>query len=176
MDLNRIQQALIGAELDGWLFYDFRGSDPLAASILGLDAAAHTTRRWFYFVPARGEPTRIVHSIERGALDAVPGRKLVYLPWQQLHELVKQTLAGAKRVLMQFSPMNAIPYVSRVDAGTIELVRSCGVEIASSADLVAKFEATWSDEQYQTHLYAADKIGRLIDDTFAEIGRRVRAN
>jgi len=175
MDLNRIQDALAAAGLDGWLFYDFRGSDPLAASILGLDPAAHTTRRWFYFVPARGEPTRIVHSIERGSLDAVPGPKLVYLPWQQLHEHVKNTLAGTKRIAMQYSPMNAIPYVSRVDAGTVELVRSCGVEIISSADLVAQFEATWTDEQFATHQFAADKISRLIDDTFAEIGRRVRA-
>jgi Xaa-Pro aminopeptidase len=175
MDLNQIQEALAQAGLDGWLFYDFRGSDPLAASILGLDPAAHTTRRWFYFVPARGEPTRIVHSIERGSLDAVPGRKLVYLPWQQLHEHVKSALGGAKRIAMQYSPMNSIPYVSRVDAGTIELVRTCGVEIISSADLVAQFEATWTGEQFHTHQYAADKISRLIDDTFAEIGRRVRA-
>jgi Xaa-Pro aminopeptidase len=175
MDVTGVQAALVDARVDGWLFYDFRGSDPLAASILGLDPAAHTTRRWFYFVPARGEPTRIVHAIERGALDAVPGRKLVYLPWQQLHDHVKNALGGAQRVAMQYSPMNAIPYVSRVDAGTIELVRSCGVEIVSSADLVARFEATWSDEQFATHQFAADKISRLIDDTFAEIGRRVRA-
>src|SRR5262245_12693650 len=164
MDVHRIQDALAASGLDGWLFYDFRGSDPLAASILGLDPAAHTTRRWFYFVPASGEPTRIVHSIERGSLDPVPGRKLVYLPWQQLHEHVKNTLAGAKRIAMQYSPMNAIPYVSRVDAGTIELVRSCGIEIISSADLVAQFEATWNDAQFQTHQVAADKISRLIDD------------
>jgi Xaa-Pro aminopeptidase len=174
IELTTIQQALQDAGLDGWLFYDFRGSDPLAASILGLDSTGHTTRRWFYFVPSRGEPTRIVHSIEREALDAVPGRKLVYLPWQQLQEHVKNTLTGAARVAMQYSPMNAIPYVSRVDAGTIELIRSCGVEITSSADLVARFEATCSDEQFQTHLFAADKISRLIDDTFAEIARRVR--
>jgi Xaa-Pro aminopeptidase len=159
--------------LDGWLFYDFRGSDPLAASILGLEPTAHTTRRWFYFVPARGEPTRIVHSIERGALDAVTGRKLVYLPWQQLHQHLKNTLDGSIRIAMQYSPMNAIPYVSRVDAGTVELVRSCDVQPVSSADLVAQFEATWTDQQFQTHQFAADKISRLIDDTFAEIGRRV---
>src|SRR5437867_9153889 len=107
MELAKIQQAIRSAGLDGWLFYDFRGSDPLAASILGLDFAAHTTRRWFYYIPASGEPTRIVHSIERGSLDAVPGRKLVYLPWQQLHEHLCGTLAGAKRIAMQYSPMNA---------------------------------------------------------------------
>jgi Xaa-Pro aminopeptidase len=174
MDIAGIQQALIDAGLDGWLFCDFRGSDPLAASILGLDPRAHTTRRWFYFVPARGGPTRVVHSIERGSLDAVPGRKLIYLPWQQLHEHLRATLAGSRRVAMQYSPMNAIPYVARVDAGTIELVRSCGVEVVSSADLVARFEATWTDAQLASHHYAADKISRLIDDTFAEIGRRAR--
>jgi Xaa-Pro dipeptidase len=174
MDLTQIQQALREAGVDGWLFYDFRGSDPLAASILGLDPTSHSTRRWFYYVPATGEPTRVVHSIERGALDAVPGRKVVYLPWQQLHGHLKTTLAGARRVVMQYSPMNSIPYVSRVDAGTIELVKSCGVEIISSADLVARFEATWTEQQFETHCFAADRIGRLIDDTFAEIGRRVR--
>src|SRR5712691_3331351 len=119
MDLARIQQALRDAGTDGWLFYDFRGSDPIAANILGLDPAAHSTRRWFYFVPASGEPTRILHSIERDALDAVPGRRLVYLPWQQLHEHLRSTLAGARRVAMQYSPINAIPYVARVDAGTV---------------------------------------------------------
>ena len=174
MDLSQLQSALTAAGLDGWLFADFRGSDPLAIGILGLDPTAHTTRRWFYFVPASGEPTRIVHSIERGSLDAVPGHKLVYLPWQQLHEHLRNTLVGSKRVAMQYSPLNAIPYVARVDAGTIELVRSFGVEVVSSADLVAKFEATWNDEQFATHLFAAEKIGRLIDEAFAEIARRVR--
>lgn len=174
MELDRLQQALCDAGFDGWLFYDFRGSDPLAAGILGLDPAAHRTRRWFYYVPARGEPTRIVHAIETGALDGLPGRRLVYLPWTQLHDFVRATLAGAKRVAMQYSPMSAIPYVSRVDAGTVELVRSCGVEVGSSADLAQQFEVVWSDADYQSHLFAAERIGRLIDDTFAEIGRRVR--
>ena len=113
MDIQQLRKALAESGLDGWLFYDFRGSDPLATSILGLDSGAHTTRRWFYYVPARGEATRIVHAIERGSLDAVPGRKLVYLPWQQLHDHLRQTLAGASRIAMQYSPMNAIPYVSR---------------------------------------------------------------
>ena len=161
MDLARIQQALCDAGIDGWLFYDFRGSDPIAASILGLDTAAHTTRRWFYFVPASGEPTRIVHSIERSSLDTVPGRKLVYLPWQQLHEHLRSTLSGSRRVAMQYSAMNAIPYVARVDAGTVELVRSCGVEVVSSADLVQQFEAVWSDAQFQTHLIQVNTPDRV---------------
>ncbi len=176
MDVIAIQQALRTAKLDGWLFYDFRGSDPLSYSILGLNPQGHFTRRWYYFVPAKGEPTRIVHAIERGALDALPGRQLVYLPWQQLHEHLRDAISGAERVAMQYSPNNAIPYVSRVDAGTVEFIRSLGIDIVSSADLVAQFEATWTADQLATHHTAARAIDPLIDETFAEIGQRLRNN
>ena len=174
MDLCRIQDALSKSGLDGWLFYDFRGSDPLAASILQLDPKSHTTRRWFYYIPSQGEPTGIVHAIERTVLDFLPGRKLVYLPWRQLEEHLGNTIAGARQVAMQYSPRNAVPYVSRVDAGTLELVRSNSVEVVSSADLVQQFEAVLTQEQFQTHIYAAESVSQLMDDTFAEIGCRVR--
>lgn len=175
LDLARIQEALGAAGLDGWLFYDFRGSDPVAASVLGLDPARHTTRRWLYFIPARGEPVKLVHAIERGALDRLPGRKRVYLPWTQLEEELRQALSGARRVAMQYSPRGAIPTMSRVDAGTVELVRSLGPEVVSSADLAQEFEAVWSEEQLRSHHWAAERVGRLVDETFAEIGRRVRS-
>ena len=175
MNLERIQSALRDMSLDGWLFYSFRGSDPIGINILGLHEG-HATRRWFYYVPATGEPTRIVHSIEREALDSLPGRKLVYLPWGQLHEHVRETLAGARQVAMQYSPMNAIPYLSRVDAGTVELVRSFGVEVVSSADLVQEFEAVMRPEQLQSHLDAAKIMRGIVDTTYAEVARRLRAN
>lgn len=179
--IETIQQALKEADLDGWLFYSFRGSDPIAANILGTGGEGHiATRRWFYLVPQSGEPTRIVHSIERDVLDHLPGKKLIYLPWQQLHEHLKSSLtaltgARAPRLAMQYSPGAAIPYLSRVDAGTIELIRSFGVEIVSSANLVQQFESAWGDEQLAMHEEAARGLYDIVKDAFAEIGNRVNA-
>jgi Xaa-Pro dipeptidase len=187
--VREIQAALREARLDGWLFYDFRGSDPWAYRILKLDQRGITTRRWFYYIPATGEPVKMVHSIERGKLDQLPGKRLVFLPWPQLHEFLRQTLTGqantrtrgrrmptgVPRIAMQYSPNNDIPYMSRVDAGTIELIRSFGVEIMPSADLVQRFEAALTEEQRASHMEAADKIHRIIMDGFTEIARRIRA-
>jgi Xaa-Pro aminopeptidase len=178
-----IQAALRKAGLDGWLFYDFRKSDPLAYRILQLHLHNITSRRWCYYVPATGEPTKIVHAIEREKLDTLPGRKTVYLPWQQLHAALREALTGAaegdgggRHVAMQYSPENAIPYLSRVDAGMIELVRSFGVEPVTSADLVQVFEAVWTPEQKRTHDVAANNIHQIIQDAFAEVARRIRAD
>jgi len=180
-----IQAALREANLDGWLFYDFRRSDPLAYRILRLPAAGVTTRRWFYYVPVVGQPVRVVHSIERFRLDALPGRKIIYRSWEELRAAVRDALASGglqnkrvvlRKIAMQYSPMGDIPYVARVDAGTVELVRSMpGVSVVTSADLVQQFEATLTPEQLATHREAADKIHRVIMDAFAEIARRVRA-
>jgi Xaa-Pro aminopeptidase len=161
----------------------------LAYRILKLDQRGITTRRWFYYVPATGEPVKLVHSIERGKLDAMPGKKLIFLPWQQLHAYLRETLTGqagnqprrgkragvARRIAMQYSPNNDIPYMSRVDGGTIELIRSFGVEVVPSADLVQRFEAAMTDEQKASHMEAADKIHRIIMEGFGEIARRIRA-
>ncbi|HKR02708.1 MAG TPA: M24 family metallopeptidase [Pyrinomonadaceae bacterium] len=196
--VEAIQAALREAKLDGWLFYDFRGSDPLAYRILKLDVRGITTRRWFYYIPATGEPVKLVHSIERDKLDRLPGRKLIYLPWEQLHQFLRETLTagstgggglvhtqrgkmrvyyrrGPGRIAMQYSPNNDIPYMSRVDAGTIELIRSFGVEPVTSADLVQQFEAAWTPAQLQMHNEASDKIHRIIMQAFDEIARRIRA-
>jgi Xaa-Pro aminopeptidase len=154
-DLAKIQSALRQFNLDGWLIYDFRGSNLLARRVVGFRDDQMGSRRWFYFVPASGKPHKLVHRIESGALDHLPGEKTVYLRWQELEAGVAQLVAGAKRVAMEYSPRNANPYVSRVDAGTVELVRSCGVEVVSSGDLVQQFEATWDDEQIAMHLEAA---------------------
>ena len=180
-----IQKALQGAKLDGWLFYDFRGSDPLAPRILKLGEHASGSRRWFYYIPSQGEPTKIVHSIERGKLDALPGKRVVYRGWEELNALVAGAIHGPaqdrprngakKRVAMQYSPLNDIPYISRVDAGTIELVRSFGAEVVTSAELVQQFEAVLSPEQKQSHVEGSDKLHRVLMDAFAEIGRNIRA-
>jgi Xaa-Pro aminopeptidase len=191
--VTEIQTALRAAKLDGWLFYDFRGSDPLAPRILKLGDHASGSRRWFYYIPASGEPTKIVHSIERNKLDALPGKRLVYRGWQEQHSQLRETLSpGAttvspapgkeksdhksSRIAMQYSPMNDIPYMSRVDAGTIELVRSCGGEPVTSAELVQQFEAVWTPAQKQSHIEASDKTHRIIMEAFAEIARSIRAN
>lgn len=174
--ITTIQEALRSEGVDGWLFYCFRGSDPISENVLGLDRSQLMTRRWSYFVPAEGEPQKVVHAIESWVLDSLPGRKRVYLRWEALHEELRAAMDGAQRVAMQYSPMNAIPYISRVDAGTVELVRSFGIEVVSSADLVQRFEAVWTDQQLQTHLYAARNLREIIDVAFAEVGRRIRAD
>ncbi|MDT7780832.1 MAG: hypothetical protein QOC99_3344 [Acidobacteriota bacterium] len=179
--VSDIQGALKEAGLSGWLFYDFRQSDPLAYRILKLDPKQFSTRRWFYFVPATGEPTRINHAIEQGKLDALPGRRLIYSSWERLHEHLRDVLTAAANgsgasIAMQYSPENSIPYISRVDAGTIELVRSLGVEPVTSADLVQLFEAVWTREQYDSHIKAADNIHRIIQEAFAEVARRIKAD
>jgi Xaa-Pro dipeptidase len=176
-----IQAALRDAKLDGWLFYDFRHSDPLAYRILKLDEKMFASRRWFYYIPASGEPVKIVQSIEQLKLDSLPGRKVVFRGWQELHARLKEVLSpaakGSKhRIAMQYSPMNDIPYISRVDAGTIELIRSFGVEPVTSAELVQRFEAVFSPEQHQMHVEASDKMHRIIQDAFAEIARRIGAD
>ncbi|HSO76674.1 MAG TPA: M24 family metallopeptidase [Blastocatellia bacterium] len=179
--IEAIQQALKDADLDGWLFYSFRGSDPIAANILGMPTEGHmATRRWFYLVPQSGEPVRILHSIERDVLDHLPGKKIIYLPWQQLHSVLKTELTGltgkrVPRLAMQYSPDAAIPYLSRVDAGTIELIRSFGVDIVTSADLVQLFEAAWNDSQLDMHEEAARGLYASVHEAFAEIGRRIKA-
>lgn len=154
-DLSAIQAALRQFQLDGWLIYDFRGLNVLARRIVQLPADQMGSRRWFYFIPASGQPQKLVHRIESGALDHLPGEKTVYLKWQELEAGVGKLVRGAKRVAMEYSPRNAIPYVSRVDAGTVELVRSFGMEIVSSGDLIQQFEAVWDDEQIAMHLAAA---------------------
>ncbi|HYV05547.1 MAG TPA: Xaa-Pro peptidase family protein [Blastocatellia bacterium] len=180
--IEAIQQALKDADLDGWLFYSFRGSDPIAANILSMPTEGHmATRRWFYLVPRSGEPTRILHSIERDVLDHLPGKKIIYLPWQQLHGILKGELTGltdkrVPRLAMQYSPDAAIPYLSRVDAGTIELIRSFGIDIVTSADLVQRFEAAWNDEQLSMHEEAARGLYASVHEAFAEIGRRMKSD
>ena len=167
--LSDIQEALRHEPVDGWLFYDFRGSDPLAYRILGLDATTISTRRWYYFIPTHGEPVGIVSSVEPRRLDVLPGQKKVFLSWQQLHAALAETLQGRRRIAMQYSPGNAIPYVSRVDAGTIELIRQFGVEIVSAADLVQRFEAVWTEAQWESHLRAAKGVRETVDEAFAYI-------
>ncbi|HET7105105.1 MAG TPA: M24 family metallopeptidase [Terracidiphilus sp.] len=174
MTLETIQAALLKAGLDGWLFYDHHHRDPIAERILGLDPQAHVSRRWYYYVPADDEPRKLVHRIEAGRLDALPGTKGLYASWQELARGLEAMLQGSRRIAMQYSPNNAIMYVSMVDAGTVEFVRGLGKQIESSADLVSQFEAVLSDEQMSSHAEAQKAIDEILEAGWAEMGRRLR--
>jgi Xaa-Pro aminopeptidase len=171
--IQAMQTALREAGLDGWLFADFRGSDPLAYRILKLPSASLLSRRWYYLIPATGDPVKLVHRIEAHSLDVLPGQTLYYAAWTELHAQLHAMLAGRRRIAMQYSPLNAIPYVARVDAGTVELVRRAGVEVVTSADLMQRFEAVWSPRQWEAHQEAARLLRRIIDEAFAYIRQEV---
>jgi Xaa-Pro aminopeptidase len=173
MNVSAIQAALRERKIDAWLFYDHHHRDPIAYRVLGLPTSLMVTRRWFYLIPAQGEPAKLVHKIEAGHLDSLPGSKRVYSGWQELFGQLKEFLAGHTTIAMQYSPNNLVFTVSLVDAGTIDLVRSMGKNVVSAADLIAQFEATWTDEQIQTHFAARDAVDKITTAAFAEIGRRV---
>ena len=172
--IAEIQAALREATgLDGWLFYDFRGSDPLAYRVLLLDPSRHVTRRWYYWIPATGEPVKLVHRIEPHVLDELPGQAQPYVAWEHQRALLASLLRGRRRIAMQYSPLNAVPYVSRVDAGTVDLIRSFGLEVVTSADLVQQFEAVWTDEQLESHRYAVVALRRIVDEAFAHVASAI---
>ena len=173
VDISEMQKDLRGARLDGWLFCDFRGRDPIAHRILGLPPGMRT-RRWFYFVPAKGKPKKLVHKIEAQSLAAVPGETLYYAGQEELRGNLKKAIGKSKSVAMQYSPNNAIPYVAMVDAGTVELVRSLGPKVFTSADLVQKYEACWSQEQLESHLAAGRIIDRIVRDAFGYAAKCVK--
>jgi len=174
MNLEAIQAGIREAGFDGWLFYDHHHRDPIAAGILGLDPKAHITRRWYYFIPAHGDPRKLVHRIEQFRLDTLPGAKALYSSWQELHAGIEAMLFDARTIAMQYSPNNAIMYVSMVDAGTVEFLRSLGKQIVSSADLVSHFEAVLSEEQIASHGVAQVAIDSILAEAWLEIGRRLR--
>jgi Xaa-Pro aminopeptidase len=174
MNIQAIQTAIREAGLDGWLFYDHHHRDSIAGRILGLDEKAHVTRRWYYFVPAAGEPRKLVHRIEQARLDTLPGTKAMYSSWQELASGLEAMLTGARTLAMQYSPNNAIMYVSMVDAGTVEFLRGLGKQIVSSADMVSQFEATLSPEQVASHVTAQRAIDVILAEGWKQIGNRLR--
>src|SRR5882757_9230167 len=174
MDLAAIQAALRERNIDGWLFYDHHHRDPIAYRVLGLPQKLMVTRRWFYLIPAEGEPLKLVHKIEAGHLDSLPGSKMQYAGWQELFANIKVILKNYRDIAMQYSPNNLVFTISLVDGGTIDLVRGLGKNVVSSCDLVALFEATLTDEQIKSHFAARDAIDGITATAFQEIGRRVR--
>jgi Xaa-Pro aminopeptidase len=176
LPIEAVQQALRDEGVDAWLLYDFHGSNPIATRLAGLDRSGKlATRRWYYLIPAQGAPRGLVHAIERHNLDELPGEKRPYSGRQQLDAGLRDLLAGLKRVAMEYSPGNNIPYLSRVDAGTVESVRQSGIEVVSSGDLVQRFEAIWTDEVYQTHVSASERLYEVKDRAFELIRERMRS-
>lgn len=173
--IQQIQNELAKNSLDGWLFYDFRGTNILMRRILRLPDKQVLTRRYLYYVPAIGEPVKIVNKIEAGNLDTLPGEKRVYSSWQDYEMAIHQTLPRGSRIAMEYSPKNMIPYVSRVDAGTIDMVREFGVEVVSSADLVQLFEAVWDDFKWETHQRASKLVIEAKDEAFNFIREKITA-
>jgi Xaa-Pro dipeptidase len=173
MNLDAIQEALRHNGVDGWLFYDHHRRDPLAYRILGLPSGLNPTRRWFYFIPSQGEPRALAHRIEPHSLNSLPGTRRHYSRWAELSDEITALIAGSRRVAMQYSPNNAVPYVGMVDSGTVEFVRSFGVEVVTSADLVQLFEARWSDAQLEMHLEAGRRMDRIRAAAFDLIRERL---
>ena len=174
MNLSELQEAIRAEGLDGWLFFDHHHRDPLAYRILGLSETLHVTRRWYYFIPAQGDPRKLVHRIEAGHLDNLPGTKQAYSRWQEHREGLAELLQGAKRIAMQYSPECAIFYVSLVDAGTLEIVRALNIEVVSSADMIQHFEARWNSEQLESHLEAGRRVDRVRREAFERIASKHR--
>jgi Xaa-Pro aminopeptidase len=176
IDVAAVQAALAADGLDAWLLYDFHGINPIAADVTAVSRqVGHlATRRWYYLIPSTGEPRGLVHAIERHTLAHLPGTTDRYSGRQQLESGLRRLLSGVRRVAMEYSPNCSIPYVSRVDAGTIELVRAAGIEVVSSGDLVQRFAAVWNAPAMASHLQASEKLYRVKDRAFAAIAQRVR--
>jgi Xaa-Pro aminopeptidase len=174
--IREIQNALRAERIDGWLLYNFRDSNIFATRLLALPKHIMFTRRYFYYIPVQGEPRKLVHRIEEWNLDPLPGTKSIYLSWRSLEEGLKELLAGAKIIAMEYSPRCAIPYVSTVDAGTVELVRGTGIEIASSANLIQYFEARWDAEQLKDNKESAAHLRQIVDETFGFIRKNIKSN
>jgi Xaa-Pro dipeptidase len=174
VNLSFIQENLKRFGIPAWLFYDFRGLDPIALQILELSDKKFRTRRWFYFVPREGDPVKLVHRIEADALDELPGEKILYSSHTELTEMLGKILSGVDRVAMQYSPTSAVPYISRVDAGTVELVRNCGVEVVSSGDLIQALKATLTPKALESHREAASFLYACIQEAFQQIGKKLK--
>ncbi len=174
-NLKKMQSIIKQMKLDGWLLYDFRGSNDLALNILDIPKGSHLTRRFYYFIPKEGTPAKIVNAIEAFHLNHLPGTQLKYSSHSSLSNHLKNTLKGMKKIAMEYSPLNSIPYVSKVDAGTIEQIKSYGVNIVTSGDLISLFDAVWSEEQYQDNIPVANALTDIAADTFKFIKAKISA-
>jgi Xaa-Pro dipeptidase len=164
--IQEIQDVLLKEGIDGWLLYDFRQQNEHACSLLKITKEAHLTRRFFYFIPSQGVPIKIVHQIESGSLDHLEGEKRTYFKWEDLKRVLKEVLKGKNKVAMEYSPMGAIPTLSVVDGGTIELIRSFGVSVVSSGSFLQEFTCTLSKAELESHRAAAAILNQTVDKTW----------
>lgn len=172
--ITKVAEDLRKEGLDGWLFYDFRGSNDLACNFL--EVTGHLTRRFFYWIPANGEPVRLVHPVEPKVLAHLPGKEVRYKSWQHLEECLGTMLHGSARIAMEYSPRNAIPYVSKVDAGTLEVIRGFGVDVVSSANLLQSYESVWDGFQEASHFKAAEMLDKTVEMAWQFIGDAIASN
>lgn len=175
MNLKQIQEALQNEKLDGWLFYDFRKSNPIAYQILSIPLNSFFSRRWFYFIPVSGTPIALVSAVESHVLNALPGEQRIFRTWQEMRSHLEDLLPAGKRIAMEYSPLNAIPYMSRVDGGTLELIRSYKVEVVSSANMAQRFIAQLSETQMESHREAGRRLIAAKDALFAALGDDLHA-
>jgi len=171
--LQGVQRYLSENGQDGWLLYDFRNQNDLAAKFLEIPHSIMLTRRFFYWIPSKGEPVKIVHAIEAGNLDHLPGARVLYSTWKQLESAIGELLSDKKTIMMEYSKNNAVPYLSKVDGGTLELIRSFGVEVQSSGDLLQRYTSVWSEEKYRDHVDAANLLAGIVDDLWNWIGEEL---
>jgi Xaa-Pro dipeptidase len=169
--IEKAQQTLSGEHCDGWLLYDFRRNNELACDFLNISSKALLTRRFFYWIPSKGSPVKIVHGIESGILDHLPGKKVLYRTWQELEKAIQTVLQGHSIVAMEYSPRNALPYISKVDAGTVEMVRDFGVKVISSAGLLQQFSGIWDESKFKLHLEAADVLSLIASEVWSLISK-----
>jgi Xaa-Pro dipeptidase len=177
LDKHRIQHAqniIEEQKLDGWLLYDFRRNNSLACRFLGISDHTHLTRRFLYYIPKKGDPVKIVHAVESFVLDHLPGMKKIFTTWNKLEELIRSLFRGGEKIAMEYSPRNAIPYVSKVDAGTLDLMQSFGVHVVTSAGLLQRFNAVLSEEQVKSHLFACEFLDVLTNEVFQYVSSRVQ--
>ena len=172
--LNAIQKGITRAKLDGWLFYDFMGNDPVGRSIIKISPDIMNSRRWFYFIPSQGVPIKLVHTLENKILDHLPGRKEVYIGWEEMVKLLQGVIKSKSRIAVQYSAKNAIPMISRIDAGMFELLNSFRLILVSSGDLVQEFDACLSKPQINTHLNTSGELQVIFDKTVRYIKRKLK--
>lgn len=175
MEIEEIQALLRQQDIPAWLLYDFRRGNPIAYRTLGLDERRIATRRWYYLIPREGDPRKLVSPLEAGILDPLPGARTIYRTWQEREDGLRTMLDGLDRVAMEYSPRGMVPYVSRVDGGTLELIRSFGVEVVSSADLVQETVSRWNDAELKSHVEASEKLMGILEEAYGEVRRCVRA-
>ncbi len=173
-NLNAIQKSLLELKIDGWLFYDFMGSDSIGRSILGISSKEKNNRGWYYYIPYQGAPSKLVHGIESKIFDHLPGKKEVYIDRREMIEKLHSLFKAGQKIALQYSPYNAIPTISKIDAGTFELLKSFKLNLISSGDLIQQFDACLSKIQLNTHINVSKELDEVLKKALQYIKHKVQ--